>query len=79
MADAETFDIDYLIKWLNLNPRMLFTLVFKKMLYDNSRKMGNPVTFALALCTKAKIVKKLHRVLISSFRYIYIVRLSLQI
>ena len=28
---------------LMLNPRVLLTLAFKKMLYDNSRKMGNPV------------------------------------
>ena len=48
-----------------LNPGVLFTLVLQKMLYDNSRKMGNPGTFAPALCTKAKIVKKLHRVMIS--------------
>ena len=26
-----------------LNPTVLLTLAFKKMLYDNSRKMGNPV------------------------------------
>ena len=26
-----------------LNPRVMLTLAFKKMLYDNSRKMGNPV------------------------------------
>ena len=29
-----------------LNPRVLLTLAFKKMLYDNSRKMGNPVPLA---------------------------------
>ena len=30
-----------------LNPRILLTLAFKKMLYDNSRKIGNPVPPAL--------------------------------
>ena len=29
-----------------LNPRVLLTLAFAKMLYDNSRKMGNPVPLA---------------------------------
>ena len=48
-----------------LNPRVLLTLVFKEMLYDNSRKVGNPVPSAPALCTKAKMVKKLHKVLFS--------------
>ena len=47
MADAETFDkrlilIIYSNK-LMLNPRVLLTLAFKKMLYDNSREMSNPV------------------------------------
>ena len=35
-----------------LNPRVLLTLAFKKMLYDNSRKIGNPVSLAPALRTK---------------------------
>ena len=30
-----------------LNPRILLTLAFKKMLYDNSRKISNPVPPAL--------------------------------
>ena len=41
-----------------LNPTVLLTLAFKKMLYDNSRKLGNPVSPAPALCTKAKKGKK---------------------
>ena len=47
MTDAETFDIDYVIKQFMLNPRILHTLAFKKMLHDNSRKIGNPVFSAL--------------------------------
>ena len=46
---------------LILNPGVLLTLAFKKMLYDNSRKMGNPVSPAPALCTMAKKVKKLNK------------------
>ena len=45
MTDAETFDIEYLIK--QLNPRILLTLALTKMLYDNLRKIGNPVPRAL--------------------------------
>ena len=30
-----------------LNPRVLLALAFKKMLYDDSRKIGNPVPPAL--------------------------------
>ena len=37
-----------------LNPGALLTLGFKKMLDDNTRKMGNPVSPAPALCTMAK-------------------------
>ena len=48
-----------------LNPRVLLKLTFKKMLYDNSRKMGNPVSSSPALCTKAKKVKQLHKGLFS--------------
>ena len=44
-----------------LNPKVLLTLIFKKLLYDNSRKMGKPVSLAPALCTKAKKVKLLHK------------------
>ena len=29
-----------------LNPRVLLILAFKKMLHDNSSKMGDPVLFA---------------------------------
>ena len=66
MTDAETFDNDCLINDLMLNPRLLLKLVFKKMLSDNSRKMGNPVVpSAPAPCTKAKMVKKLLEVLFS--------------
>ena len=41
VTEGETFDIDYLIKQFNTyrNPRVLLMLGFKKMLYDNSRKM----------------------------------------
>ena len=51
-----------------LNPKVLLTLAFKKMLYDNSPKMGNPVSLAPALCTKSKKVKQLHKGLFSEFR-----------
>ena len=44
-----------------LNPGALLTLAFKKMLYGNSRKMGNPVSPAPALCAMVKKVKKLHK------------------
>ena len=37
-----------------LNAKVLLTLAFKKMMNDNSRKMGNPVSLAPSLCTKAK-------------------------
>ena len=47
-----------------LNPSVLLTLVFKKMLCDDPRKMGDPVPSAPTLCTQAKLVKKkLHKVL----------------
>ena len=36
------------------NPRVLLTLAFKKMVYDYSRKTGNPVSLVPALCTKSK-------------------------
>ena len=38
----------------------VLTLAFKKMLYDNSRKIGIPVSPYPALCTMAKKAKKLH-------------------
>ena len=41
-----------------LNPTVLLTLVLKKMIYDNPRKVRNPVLFLPALCTKAKMVEK---------------------
>ena len=44
-----------------LNPRVLLKLTFKKMLYDNLRKMGNPVSLAPTFCTKAEKVKQLHK------------------
>ena len=61
--NPETFNKRFIliIIFLNslmLNPGALLTLAFKKMLYDNSRKMGNPVSPAPALCTMAKKVKK---------------------
>ena len=48
-----------------LNAKVLLTLAFKKMMYDNSGKMGNPVSFAPALCTKAKTIKQLQKGLFS--------------
>ena len=48
-----------------LNAKVLLTLAFKKMMYDNSGKMGNPVSLAPALCTKAKTVKQLQKGLFS--------------
>ena len=50
---------------LMLDPGALLTLAFKKMLYDNSHKIGNPVSPALALCTMAKKEKKHHEGLFS--------------
>ena len=41
-----------------LNPGALLTLASKEMLYDNSRKMGIPVSPAPALCTMAIKGKK---------------------
>ena len=48
-----------------LNAKVLLTLAFKKMMYDNSGKMGNPVSLVPALCTKAKTVKQLQKGLFS--------------
>ena len=48
-----------------LNPKVLLTLAFKKMMYDNLRKMGNLVSLAPSLCTKAKKIKQLHKGLLS--------------
>ena len=45
--------------------KVLLTLAFKKMMYDKSRKMGNPVSLAPALCTKAKTVKQIQKGLFS--------------
>ena len=53
---------------LMLNPRMLLTLAFKKMLYDNSRKTGNPVPPAPLSAPRQKKVKKLHKGLFSLLR-----------
>ena len=58
---------------LMLNPGALLTLAFKKMmLYDNSRKMGDPVSPAQALCTMAKKVKTLHKGLFSQFNFVFL-------
>ena len=56
MTDAETFDKRFVLiiksSSLMLNYRVVLTLALKKMLYDNSRKMGNAVPSAPAFCTK---------------------------
>ena len=36
------------------NPRVFLTLAFTKMLYDNSRKMSNPVPLALCPLHRGK-------------------------
>ena len=63
-----------------LNAKVLLTLAFKKMMYDNSGKMGNSVSLAPALCIKAKTVKQLHKgCFLSLDRYLDILRLILRI
>ena len=53
---------------LMLNPGALLMLAFKEKLYDNSRKMGNPVSPASTLCIKAKKGKKASQRFFSLFR-----------
>ena len=47
-------------------PNALLTPAFKAPLYDNLRKMGNPILSVLALCFKAKKVQKLQKGLFRS-------------
>ena len=47
---------------LMFDPGALLTLAFKKMLHDNSHKIGNSVSPAPALCTMAKRKKAPQRV-----------------